>query len=168
MKIIQLTQNKSAIVDDEDYEWLSQWKWYVMIGGNSQGLAYAVRDKMKNRKKIAIYMHKLVINAPNNTNIDHINHNTLDNRKQNLRIATHRQNIRNMHQKYNKCGYKGIYKANQKYAAKITVDYKGIYLGVYDTAKKAAEAYDQAARDYFGEFAYLNFPKRGENGYMER
>ena len=110
-------------------------------------------------------MHKIVINAPDECEVDHINHNSLDNRKTNLRIASHKQNLRNMSAKTNKFGYKGIHKNNtgHKFSADIWVNYRKIHLGSYETPREAAEVYDDAARKYFGSFAALNFPKGNEN-----
>ena len=85
MKEIPLTRGKFALVDDEDYEWLSQWKWYCSTTG------YAVRG-CKNR---ILYMHREIAKTKPGMLTDHINRNKLDNRKENLRFCSHRENMKN-------------------------------------------------------------------------
>lgn len=90
--------------------------------------------------------------------MDHINGNTLDNRKKNLRLCTNQQNVASQHKlKKNESGFKGISKNKIGiWRARLRVNYKEIYIGSFHTAKEAAEAYDKAAIKYFGEFALTN------------
>lgn len=157
MKEIKLTQGQVALVDDEDYEYLNQWKW---CANRSIGGYYAVRtDKQKaDQKRETICMHRLILNAPKGLQVDHINHNTLDNTKQNLRICTNSQNQMNR----SPCGkskYLGVtyYRNNTCLRASIKANNKSIHLGYFKTEEEAAHAYDEAAKKYFGEFANLNF-----------
>ena len=150
-KLIPLTRGQNAIVDDEDHEWLSQWKWGVL---DHRG--YAVR---KNSKGKATWMHRLIINAPNGMQVDHINGDTLDNRRANLRLVTSQQNRMNQRLRSdNKTGYKGVFikKKTGKYTAKIQCGNVIRNLGCFTSAHDAARAYNKAARDLFGEYAYLN------------
>lgn len=153
-KKIELSQNKFALVDDEDYKQLSQWNWCAK---ECNGKFYAVR-----RKPIAgtlIRMHRQILDAPNSKEVDHINRNTLDNRKSNLRICTHKQNLRNQKvSSANTSGFKGVSwrKDIEKWSAYIKVNQKRIWLGVFEDKINAAEAYNNAALKYFGEFASLN------------
>lgn len=102
MKKIKLTQGKYAIVDDEDFEWLNQWKWCYC--------KYVIRDIILNKKNKRIYMHRLIMNTPEKMQTDHINGNKLDNRRNNLRICTQSQNNMNRKiSKLNTSGYRGIY-----------------------------------------------------------
>lgn len=157
MKEIELTQGKVALVDDKDYEYLSQWKWRAM---KKQNTWYAVRTTYNPTR--VILMHREIMNAPNDKQVDHINRNGCDNRRKNLRLCTNQQNGANRGaQKNNTSGYKGVYwhKTKSKWNAKIKVSGKKIHLGYYQSVKDAAKAYDKAADEFFGEFAYLNFPK---------
>src|SRR4030066_2184242 len=103
MKEIKLTRGKVAIVDDEDYEWINQWKWHC----NGQG--YAERHCDIPGKRTMIKMHRLILNTPNGMETDHINHNRLDNRKSNLRVRTRSQNAINTPiRSSNTSGKKGV------------------------------------------------------------
>lgn len=148
-------EGRFAIVDDDDYEILKDYKWYVGTHG------YAQRCKYKNGRTEAILMHRVILNARDGELVDHINGNKLDNRKENLRIANQAQNMRNCGiRATNTSGYKGVrfHKASKKWKAEITKDYKNYHIGMFDTPEEAARAYDAKAVELFGEFAKLNFP----------
>ena len=152
MKEISLTQGKSTIVDDEDYEMLvesSGW-WAVNLNGNyyAQGYKYG-----KN-----IYMHRYLLKPPEGMQVDHKNRNGLDNRRDNLRLATHGQNLANS-KTHSMSGFKGVEKNKYRFYAQISIDGKCKKLGGYDTPEEAARAYDVAALEQFGEFARINFPE---------
>lgn|SRR3990167_2229620 len=154
MKKIPLSRGHFAIVDDEDYEWLNQWKWYKSPAG------YAVRNNARiNGKQKAVFMHKVILNVPNNLQGDHINHNTLDNRRENLRIATHSQNMMNRKMQINNTsGFRGVgwKKRDNRWAAYIKVNQKFIHLGHFKEKNEAVKVRDQAALKYHGSFASLN------------
>jgi hypothetical protein len=153
-KEIQLTQGQVAIVDDADYEWLSQWKWHV----NSNG--YANRTEHQSSKATTISMHRLITDAPKGMDVDHIDGNPLNNQRSNLRIATRTENQRNQRAvRGGSSQYKGVHIHRQtgKWEARIKVNRQGIYLGLHSSEIDAARAYDEAARKYFGEFAKTNF-----------
>lgn len=157
MKTIPLSKGYEAIVDDEDYEWLNQWKWYALVTGNT---VYAVRSYKEDGKKITILMHRLITDAPDGMVVDHINHNGRDNRRTNLRVVTGRENNLNSRlRKDNPTGYRGVrqWMNRPRWNARIRVDGRDIHLGYHATPEDAARAYDQAAKKYFGEFAQLNF-----------
>jgi hypothetical protein len=159
MKEIQLTQGKVALVDDEDFEYLNQFKWYANEW--KRGKLYAVRNVRKNKKYIGYEsMHRLLTkNNDKKLVTDHINGNTLDNRKSNLRICTISENSKNRKISINnKSGFKGvkyIEKLN-KYRAEIYNNKKCYSLGYYIDPIDAARAYNNAAQKYHGEFAQLN------------
>ena len=150
MKEIQLTQGKVALVDDEDFEYLNQWKWYVTKRN------YVRRSK----ENETLYLHRIILNVKDkNIFIDHVNMNKLDNRKINLRICNRSQNGMNRNKtSLNSSGYKGVVFdiRRKKYYAKIKVNQKIIFLGYYINCIDAARAYNQAAQKYHGEFAKLN------------
>ncbi len=153
MKYIQLTKGYKTLVDDEDFEYLNQWKWFVAHGR----AARSIRIK-GTKKKRGIFMHRLIINTPIGMDTDHIDRNPLNNQKSNLRIATHTQNLMNrITQKNNSSGYKGIRKKYKGFEARIQVYKKDVYLGYFKTATEAAKAYDQGAKKYYGEYARGNF-----------
>lgn len=160
MKYIELTQNKKAIVDDDDFEYLNQWKWHIKNNGRKK-VYYAVRGVWDNSRKNNrfIRMHREIMKASTNLQIDHINGNGLDNRKCNLRLCDNAQNHWNIKRsKNNTSGVRGIdwMKRKRKWRARIHYYGKEIHLGLFITPQEAARAYNQAALKYHGEFAYLN------------
>tara|TARA_A100001515_G_scaffold99325_1_gene80194 strand:- start:286 stop:876 length:591 start_codon:yes stop_codon:yes gene_type:complete len=194
VKKIRLWKNKNelsdkyALVDDEDHEKVigakdkrgKPVKWYCH-NNNSKSGDYAMSGGR--RKSI----HRLVMGNPKGMCVDHINGDTLDNRKENLRVCSHSENLRNKRTKStSQSGYKGVYEIKsprrKKYVSKKTGKvtyyehmpkkrfqaYIGngtgghIKLGYYATAEEAAEAYDRKALDLYGEFARLNFPDKLE------
>lgn len=151
-KEIPLTQGKITIVDAEDYEWLNQWKWYAYRHRNTY---YAMRNDCKSKKM----MHREIMKPPEDKEPDHINNNGLDNRRENLRICSRSQNQANRNKQYNNTsGYKGVswHKWKRKWQALIGINNKWKHLGYYLTKQQAALAYNNAALEYFGEFARLN------------
>lgn len=153
MAYIQLTQGKRAIVDEEDFEKLSQYSWVY----HSKGYAHTT-VRLKSGRRTTVKMHRMILNAPKGIQVDHENLDGLDNRKSNLRLATQSQNMMNRKvQKNNKSGYKGVNFRGFTYRARIQVEGKLIRLGNFKTAVEAARAYDTKAKESFGEFANLNF-----------
>jgi ribosomal 50S subunit-recycling heat shock protein len=152
MKEIQLTQGKVALVDDEDYEYLNQWKWHIH---NSRGYYYAARNINGGK----LFMHRAIIKPTKDVFIDHVNRLTLDNTKINLRICTKAENCRNRKiSTLNTSGYKGVayIKNLNKYRATIRFNNKQMHLGYYIIPIDAARAYNEAAIKFHGEFANLN------------
>jgi len=154
-KEIPLTKGHIAIVDDEDYPLLAQWKWSY-----SQG--YAVR-KVKTETGTKTYaMHSQLLTTACDSIVDHINGNRLDNRRHNLRPCAHLQNNMNRRPNLNKLSnpFKGVYKHKRRKANpwQAMIGYQGtrIHLGVFPTATEAAKAYNAAALHYYGEYAWLN------------
>lgn len=159
MKIIKLVNNRGQVkVDNDDYEKLIKYRWYIM--GKKRN--YVIASIMQNMKRRNICMHRLILNCLDEKCIvDHINGDTFDNRKINLRKCNDSENQYNTHKIRGKIKYKGVdyYKQNKNnpYRAKITINKKQIYLGNYDNPIDAAKAYDKAAIKYLGEFAKPNF-----------
>lgn len=161
MKKIPLTQGKQAIVDDEDYGRLKQYKWHCL---KQPVNFYAVRSKKKGRNQTQLRMHRLIMGAPVGMDVDHRNHDGLDNRKCNLRLCTRQQNHRNR-RKRKKCSsiYKGVCwdKVCNKWKSYIMKSYKSHHIGYFGAEFDAAKSYDAKAKELFGEFAKLNFPEKG-------
>jgi hypothetical protein len=159
MKMIPLTQGKVALVDDEDFEYLMQWVWSA---SRNTGTYYAIRNDYTGKHKV-IFMHRVILNAPSNTMVDHANRNGLDNRRSNLRLCTSSQNTANSGPRSNnKSGYKGVRKKRGKWSAETNLLGKRIHIGTFDTPEQAARAYDAEVKKLFGVFAWLNFPEKGK------
>lgn len=153
MKEIPLTQGKVAIVDDDDFEWLSKWKWYYNQG-------YAVRTEDIPGKQKTVLMHAQIMGTPKGMQTDHRDMNTLNNCKANLRICTFSENKFNCNkQSNNTSGYKGVTwdKRNKKWYAQIEFQKKNIGIGHFDNPQEAAKMYDKFAKQYHGDFAKTNF-----------
>lgn len=145
MKQIKLTQGKFAIVDDEEFEYLNQWKWHCSNRG------YAIRTQ-KNKK---IFMHRIINNTPKELFTDHINGDILNNRKVNLRACTTSQNGFNRKLNINNTsGYKGIvwHKRDNKWQVQIKAGSKNKYIGSFSDQREAIQIYNKIALQEFGEF----------------
>lgn len=147
MKKIKLTQGKETIIDDIYFAKVSKYKWHY---DNRYAATYISGKKVR--------LHRFIMNNPVGLQIDHKNMDCLDNRKSNLRIATKSQNMMNRGKQINSNKYKGVHqrKSTNKWQAYIKINGKKIHLGYYATAKEAGERYNNAAKEYFGEFARLN------------
>jgi len=160
---IPLTQGKVAIVDDEDYQRVSEHKW---CANKSRYLFYATRSAICNGKKITLLMHRFILNLAygDKTIVDHINQDSLDNRKSNLRIATTWLNSYNCKmQRHNTSGYRGVTKyKNNRWEAYIKVGGEQKHCGYYSTPVEAALAHDVASLLAFGNDAMINFPIRSD------
>jgi len=161
MKLIPLTQGKSAVVDDADYETLNQHKWHAYEDHNT---FYAQAHDTPNS---TIYMHRVILGAVRGERVDHRDGNGLNNLRSNLRKATHQQNMWN--RKAGVGRLKGVTRsANpRKWRARIMVGRKEAHLGLFSNPILAAFAYDRKARELFGEFARTNFSPEFEDGYCE-
>lgn len=148
-KLIPLLNEKYAIVDESDYEFLNQWNWrskekgYVTayIGG------------------IPVYMHRKILNVTNDRFVDHADHNPLNNVRSNLRICTSQQNQQNRSKRIGTTSrFKGVSwdKVNNLFIARLTIGYKSVNFGRFKTEEEAALRYNEAAKRHFGEFACLN------------
>lgn len=172
MKEIQLTQGKFALVDDEDFERLNQWKWFTHKDGDN---FYAYRNSLTvNGKRTCIIMHREILGlAKGDTKIlvDHINLIGTDNRRENLRTCTNAENLQNK-RRYKNCKsqYKGVHvrdrmrfkKTTDEWVidknirARIRLNGVLIHIGSFKTELEAAHAYNLKAIELFGVFANLN------------
>jgi ribosomal protein L15E len=152
MKELPLSRGLVAIVDDEDYQYLSQWKWSLLVVRNKHKYAYrpdwpSLKLHMLHRVIMGVADKKLVV--------DHKDHNGLNCRRENLRIATRQQNQFNLHREHpSSSKFKGVAwnKKAQKWIANIRVDGKSHYLGSFSDEREAADAYRKYALAYHGEF----------------
>lgn len=177
MKKIELTQNKFALVDNEDFEWLNKFKWYAHKRGNTYYVERAITilssDKEKNikRKQRIMYIHRLILEKKLRRKlksweqVDHIDGCGLNNKRNNLRLANVSQNGFNS-KKQEKYGnkkttskYKGIcwHEQTNKWLVRIGFNGNRIHIGYFNNEIDAAKAYDKAALKYFGEYANPNF-----------
>lgn len=154
MKLIEIITTKglktNALISDEDLNMLCQFKWYL----DSKGYAYMTKRMGKGIRKTT-RMHRLIMNAPKNMCVDHINGNTLDNRRENLRLCSNAENSKNLKlAKNNKSGFRGVswFSKSGKWRAVITCDGKYQHLGLFESKNQAIEAYVQKAKELYGEF----------------
>jgi len=166
MKKIPLTQGKFALVDDDKYEELANYKWSTLKKGKR---FYAVRNTPSPQRRL-ISMHRQIMNAKPGQEIDHKNQNGLDNRIKNIRFCSKAQNQQNGSGWGGSSEYKGVdyRKKKQIWRARIVVNQKSISLGHFNSETDAAKAYDAAAVKYFGEFARTNFERKESNYGKER
>jgi hypothetical protein len=149
---VPLSQGKVALVDDEDYALvIKQGKWFAQKG--SGGNFYAARAG-------GMMMHRLVVDAPKGTVVDHINGNGLDNRRANLRLATYEQNARNTNRGWGTSKYLGVSWSEQRgmWHAQTRIRKVPHDLGYFNTEEQAARAVDRKRREVFGDIAKPNLP----------
>lgn len=155
MKQIILGKGETTLVDDDVFEKLSVYRW----NKSQYGYAYRLGNRSKG-EKWKVLMHREIMDAKYGQIIDHKNGNRLDNRKSNLRFATHAQNLMNCSGRHGLSGYKGVFlnksSKTPSWRAMIRVNKQAIHLGQYSTKEEAAQAYNRAAVKYHGEFARLN------------
>lgn len=149
MRELNLSRGKVALVDDEDYEHLNQWKWSALYTCKNW---YAARSGSK------ILLHRIIIQAQAGQFVDHRDRNGLNCQKNNLRFCTRSQNQMNRYCAHGKSKFKGVWFRldTLKWQAEIRFNHKRVSLGCYFTEEEAAEIYNQAAIRYHGQFANLN------------
>lgn len=153
---LRLRRGQVAIVDDDCFDWLSQWDWHLSPDG------YAMRGAATGTRSGggSVAMHRVVAGAAPGEVVDHINRDTLDNRRANLRICTQKDNSRNRRGWMSGASiYKGVSYDRERsiWVANIGVERRTIFLGRYQAEEDAARAYDAAARYAFKQFAHCNF-----------
>jgi hypothetical protein len=155
---IPLTKGYAALIDDMDYEFISRHPWCALVTGKNIKRVYAMRrETAANGKSLYILMHRQIMGPAPGIVVDHINHNTLDCQRSNLRLATRRQNLANGRKAIGISGYRGVSRANQKNGWSVIVDHA--YHGTFQDKENAARHYDMIAKQVYGEFATLNFPE---------
>jgi hypothetical protein len=157
MKEILLNHGKIAIVDDEDYDRLmAMGKWHYNNGYAIRSAPY--KTSLGKWSSKTVFMHRIIMDAPKEMEVDHRWGDTLDNRKENLRLCTHQQNVCNRIHSNNTSGFKGVswHKRDRKWQAKIKFNGIRLHLGYFNDKIEAARVYNAAALQYQGEFAKLN------------
>lgn len=159
MKEILLTKGKVALVDDEDFDRVNQFKWAASRG---RGDVWYAKRFVSQRNYVVTYQRLQNFILPCEILIDHIDCDGLNNQRHNLRPATHAQNNANQRKQLGRSSvFKGVSwnPRNRNWNAHITHERVKIHLGCYESEIAAAHSYDYAAKIYFGEFARLNFPE---------
>jgi len=150
MKLIQLTQGQFAMVDDDMYEELNQYNWYASWDRNCFRV---LRNVTINGKRATVKLHRAIMNAQKGQIVDHIDNNTLNNQRSNLRLCTTSQNNMNRGmQTTNTTGYKGVFRNGKGFIAKICLNGKVIHLGTRPTAEEAHELYKEGSKQHHGDF----------------
>lgn len=160
MKLIDVSTpkhpNTFATVDDEDFDSLSQYKWFAVLRGRTTKIFYVMRAAGHGQRS----MHRFILKASGDSRVvDHINRDGLDNRKQNLRLCSQRENMRNSKQRNGSSRFKGVHWISARpnlWRAEIRSENGSEHLGYFTCEGCAAIAYDQAARNLHGEFARIN------------
>jgi hypothetical protein len=159
-KEIFMINGKAVLVNDEDFEWLSKFRWRPDKDG------YARTTYRENGKRVDRFMHRMIMDAPKGTLVDHINGNKIDNTRENLRFCTYQQNQWNQRIKEGASSvFKGVgrKKGSDSFEARIKIDGKLKYIGMFSSEFAAANAYNYYAKMYFGEFAHINDVEYMEN-----
>jgi hypothetical protein len=157
-KEIPLPNGLVALVDDEDHAYLSQFNWHVQKNGKYQ---YVVRMVSDNGRPRLIIMSRVITQAPADLVVHYRNRNTLDLRRENLVVVPARSVFKYRPPTSGSSQYRGVYwsKDKDRWRGMIRMNGRKIHLGYFQDEAAAARAYDQAAHQYFGEEAELNFPE---------
>lgn len=147
-RTLPITRGLRVLLDEADFVKLAQYRWCALM---RDGVPYAARFV----KGKALTMHRVIAEPPEGFHVDHINHDTLDNRRCNLRVCTKTENLRNRRSHRGVSKYIGVSRTKQ---GKWRTGIQRSYVATFETQEEAARAYDAKAREIYGEFANLNFP----------
>jgi len=158
MKFIVLSKGYFSCVDDDDFDRVNKFKWSASVDNKT---VYAMRKErcLITGQRKTVTMHRFIMNQTDpKIHIDHADGDGLMNCKFNLRVCSNQQNAMNRRRINNDSGFKGVSKNGGKWAAKIMKNKQRFFIGNFPNPEAAARAYDQKAKELFGEFANLNFP----------
>jgi hypothetical protein len=157
--IIPLTQGHVALINGPDWDLVEPYRWSAHINRRKP---YALARKQIGKLVTRVQMHRLIMSPAKGEMVDHINGNTLDNRRSNLRIVSAQTNAANMHASWGSSNYKGVYfdVRLQKWVASIRKSGVHMHIGVFGDEDDAAIAYDRKAIEVFGEHARTNAPRK--------
>jgi hypothetical protein len=158
MKTIVISNGSTVLVDDKDFEALSQYKWTAHVNRTT---CYAIRRQRisEDRPGSIVYMHRQIMCPMEGMVVDHINKDGLDNRRENLRICSQTENLRNQRPRSNKRSkFKGVSwnENDMAYHSRLQFGGRGVWLGMYKSEVDAAKAYDAGAIHYYGKYALTN------------
>lgn len=160
MKTIPLSKGYEAVVDDEDFDAIGGFKWTAVVTGKTVKRVYAYRrtdwNQATRRWGACVFLHRLILSPAPEMDVDHINGDTLDNRRTNLRLATRSQNLANNRRALGAVGLRGVTRTTSGEKNPFKTQFRGRFLGTFSDAISAAKAYDAAATKEFGEFAKTN------------
>lgn len=161
---IPLNNYKYALIDEVDIPFINRYQWHAAPRHGAWYVQTTIRDHQGRAR--TLYLARLIMSARNGQEVDHKDHNPLNNARENLRLCTPTQNQHNTRARKNsRSQFKGVYPVRGgKWAAQIHRKSQKIYLGAFATEEDAAKAYDEAAKMHYGEFACLNFPGKLEAG----
>lgn len=151
---VELSKSRVALIDESDALLIGRCNWCSTVNGRNPHVYAKGRPPELNGRFVR--MHRYLIGVDSELLCDHINGNTLDNRRSNLRLVTTSQNNMNQMVVQGKCGFKGVHVHGVRFSAHIGINRKVVFLGTFPTAIEAALAYDAAAIEMFGEFAATN------------
>ena len=158
MKQVTLSLGQVAIVNESDFEWLAKYRWFALWNARANNFYAARNEQLEDGRWTTISMHRQILDLKRGDKRqgDHINHKTLDNRRENLRIVSQTQNSYNSpKQRNNTTGFKGVIRENGRFRAIIGIQGKRIHLGTCATPEEAYALYCEAAKKYHGEFACI-------------
>lgn len=147
---LPITRGLHVLLDEEDFSKLARHRWFALVRNGTPYAARSIHGK-------TVGMHRIIMGDPAGLQVDHINHDTLDNRRSNLRVCSQAENLRNRRSRIGASRFKGVSPSGTgKWRADIRLNGKAKYLGTFPTEEQASAAYDQTAKQFYGAFAKTN------------